>query len=297
MTFAVKLAEQIQVLQGALDALGIRRLFSHENPRVAARAPSGKHHIAARLCAHRLGVRGRKHVAAARDGHRNCLFHLSNQIPVGLAPIELPGTTPMHGYHARASLLKHLRELGRTVLTCLPARANLGRDGHVHGMHKRGDDARSKPRLLHQGRAFSLARHLAHGTSHVHVNRAKARTQALLYTCGRMRHELGVAAEELHGDVFFRRCRVHESPGLLAAVAQAGRAHHLGEGEARTVRGAYRAKCLIRDPCHGSKPQRPGKRRAESHVRRRRELVRGFARTGVHTKRRACACPPIHHPL
>ena len=297
MAFAVKLAEQAQVLQGALDTLDIRRLFSHENPRVAARAPSGKHHVATRLRAHRLGVRGRKHVAATRDGHRNCLFHLSNQIPVGLAPIELPGTTPVHGYHARASLLKHLREFGRAVLPCLPARAHFGRDGRVHGMHKRGDDARGKPRLFHQRRALPLARHLAHGASHVHVDGAKARTQALLHTRGRMRHELGVAAEKLHGDVFFHRRWVHESPGLLAAVAKACRAHHLGEGEARPMPYAYRAKRLVGDPCHGGKPQRPAKRRAESRVGRRRGLVRDFARTGICTKRRARACPPIHHPL
>ena len=115
-------------------------------------------------------VLGREHITRTNHGNLDSVGNLIDDRPIGLARIELRGTTTVHGDCGGTGAFEHLgKRRGITVLG-IKALADLYSHGHMCRAHRRLDDLLGQIGRAHKRRALALGNDLARRTSHVDIN-------------------------------------------------------------------------------------------------------------------------------
>ena len=164
----------------------------------------------------------------------------------------------MHGDAAGAHIFQATRELGGNLVGHVDAGANLAGDGHSAGRaaQRLHHDVAGSLGVFHEGAALALLEDLGHRACHVDVDEGKAVAQALEHGVGRGGKLLGLAAEELHGNLRLGITGINEFPGLLATVGQACDRHHLGVAQRAPMLDSHLAVDRVGHARHGGKHER-----------------------------------------
>ena len=212
------------------DARGLRQhavtpqaVGGVEDPRVAIAAAGHEDALDTRLVQHRDAALGAHDVTRADDGHLHRLGHALHDAPVGRARVELLGCTAVHGDTAGAHIFQTTRELGGNLVGHVDASTNLAGNRHSAGRpaQRLHHNVAGTLRVFHEGAALAFLEDLGHRTCHVDVDEGETLAQALEHGVSRRGKLLGLAAEELHGNLRLGVAGVNELPGLLATVGQA----------------------------------------------------------------------------
>ena len=172
---------------------------------------------------------------------------------VGHARVHLLGRAGMERERRRARLDQARADVERVARAVGQPAAHLHGDGHGHRAGHSADDLARPLRILEQRRAGAGLRHLAHGAAEVDVDDVGA---GVLDHPGRLGHDGGLRAEDLHRQRGFVARDAEVAERALVAVAQARAAHHLRADEPGSEAPALAPEGLHADARHGREHDR-----------------------------------------
>ena len=190
-----------------------------------------------------------EHVAVCDDGDVRRGLDLPDDVPVGLPGVHLHPGAAVDRQGVRPGLLQGFGKVHGVHAAAVPALAEFHRHGdgdrRLYGLH----DPACQLRVAHQGRAVAGFDDLPHGAAHIDVQHVRPRE--LQRQSRRLRHDLRLVAEDLHGAGMLVLRQVQQRPGLFVLIDQSLGRDHLRGGQGRPLRPAEGAKGKVRHPGHG----------------------------------------------
>ena len=116
------------------------------------------------------GILGAEHIARTDNGNLDGVSHLIDDRPIGLARIELRGTTTVHGNCRGARPFKHLGKRCGVAVLGIKTLADLHGHGNMRRAHRCLDNLLGQVGRAHKRRAFALGNDLASRTGHVDID-------------------------------------------------------------------------------------------------------------------------------
>ena len=141
-----------------------------EHPRIAVDAARDKHRAGTRVSQMLGSVLGREHIARANHGNLDSVGNLIDDRPIGLARIELRGTTTVQGNCSGARPFEHLGKRSGVAILGIKTLADLHGHGNMRRAHRSLDDSFGQVGRAHKRRALALGNDLASRTGHVDIN-------------------------------------------------------------------------------------------------------------------------------
>ena len=115
-------------------------------------------------------VLGREHIARTNHGNLDSVGNLIDDRPIGLARIELRGTTTVHGNCGGARPFEHLGKRCGVAILGIKTLADLHGHGNMRRAHRCLDNLLGQVGRVHKRRALALGNDLASRTGHVDIN-------------------------------------------------------------------------------------------------------------------------------
>ena len=205
-----------------------------EEPGVAERAAREHHGVRAALLEGVPDLLVARQAAGEHDRHRKRLHELAGERVVGRAGVLLRGVARVERDPLHAGLRHEpAREQDARAVTGLAAGTELDRHRQAAALARGARDRDRPVGIVEQSRPGSRPADLAHRAAHVDVDEVRAGVRR---DRGRLPHDRGIVAEELHRDRVLVRVDAQElAVGAPVAVNEAEARHHLRHHQAGAV--------------------------------------------------------------
>src|SRR5580704_13393018 len=200
-----------------------------KNPRVSGGGAAYHHGVAAGFADHALGVFRGVDVAVTDDGDLHCLFHRSNDAPVGSAGVTLQSRARMHRDAFDTNTFRHFGDFDGDDGVFVPSSAELDGERDFDGSANRFENLPEERKIAQQAGAAALDYFLCRAAEiDVHGVIAQVFDHA-----GGFGHDFRIRAEKLRGDgmLVFLKIKIAKRFGSTARDA-------FGAGELRHKQAA-----------------------------------------------------------
>ena len=197
-------------------------------------------------------------IPVGNDGNGNGFLDGPDAVPIRLSAVDLGAGSSMDGNRGSPGLFQDPGKFDAVAAPHIPAPAELGGHGDVHGFHHGLDDFPCQFRGTHQSRAVAVVDNFPHGAAHVDIQ--DIRPGVLHGDLGGLRHAHRVAAEDLNGGGVLPRKLPQKGKGLLILIAKGLGGDQLRAGIARPQLRADPAEGRVGDAGHGGQRQFRGNR-------------------------------------
>ena len=141
-----------------------------EDPRPAQSAPADGHAVAAGFLIQSQSPFQTGHISVAKDGDGDSLLDLADDADIHRRGVHLLPGPAVDGEGGGSRPLQNLSKLHGVDMLLVPALPEFDCHRHRNCLHHGGHNLPGQLRVLHQGGASAVARHLGGGAAHVDVD-------------------------------------------------------------------------------------------------------------------------------